>query len=66
MNIRINGDGVKLGGVVSIAELIAERKINPLSVVVEYNGAILKQDDWQRVVLKDGDQLEIVSFVGGG
>ena len=66
MNIRINGDGVSLDGVASIAELIAVRKINPLAVVVEHNGAILKQSDWQGIVLKDGDQVEIVSFVGGG
>jgi sulfur carrier protein len=66
MNIRINGDGVKLDGVVSIAEFVAERRINPLAVVVEHNGAILRQKDWQGVVLKDGDNLEIVSFVGGG
>ena len=35
-------------------------------VAVECNGQIVPRAEFGTVVLKDGDELEIVSFVGGG
>lgn len=66
MKVRINGEDIILDGQVSIATVITTRKINPEAVMVEYNGAILSKENWDRVLLKETDILEIVSFVGGG
>jgi len=35
-------------------------------VAVEFNGNILPKSDYDKIVLSDGDRIEIVSFVGGG
>lgn len=35
-------------------------------VAVERNGEILPKAEYENTVLKDGDSIEIVSFVGGG
>ena len=35
-------------------------------IVIEYNGAILNQEMWEAQIVKDGDNLEIVTIVGGG
>jgi len=66
MKIIINGEEAVIQEPVSIAAIIAERKINPEVVVVEYNGSIINCRDWGRISLKEKDALEIVSFVGGG
>ncbi len=66
MKVFINGQEAPVSGEISVASLIAERKLNPAAVVVEYNGAILARENWQGTMLKENDCLEIVSFVGGG
>ena len=66
MKVRVNGAEVLLTKETSIAAIIAQRKINPQAVVVEYNGVILTRENFDLVVLKENDMLEIVSFVGGG
>ena len=66
MKARVNGEEVLLTEETSIAAMIAQCKINPQAVVVEYNGVILTREKFDLVVLKENDMLEIVSFVGGG
>ena len=38
----------------------------PNTIVVELNNLIINSNKWEEVKLKDGDNLEIVSIVGGG
>ena len=38
----------------------------PNTIVVELNNSIINSLIWGKVKLKDGDNLEIVSIVGGG
>jgi len=38
----------------------------PNTIVVELNSLIINSIKWEKVKLKDGDNLEIVSIVGGG
>lgn len=66
MKTRINGEAVDMPVGISIKELICRRRINPKNVVVEYNRVILKPQEWGGIVLKEGDTLEIIAFVGGG
>lgn len=46
--------------------LVNEKKLVPEHVVTELNGNIVRRDKWKEIHLKEGDRLEIVSFVGGG
>ncbi len=46
--------------------LLHELKLNPDTVAIERNGDILNREEWDKVQLKDSDQLEIIKFVGGG
>ncbi len=65
---------IKLNGTVSefqqedttVAELLRNLQIEPARVAVEVNLEIIKKQDYQKHVLKDGDSIEIVNFVGGG
>ncbi|ABX09251.1 sulfur carrier protein ThiS [Prochlorococcus marinus] len=50
----------------SLSEVIKDLGHNPKLIVVEFNGIILPQQDWDNQAVKDGDNLEIVTIVGGG
>jgi sulfur carrier protein len=66
MTITLNGDVHALPGPLSIADLLARLEIDPRRVAVERNFAVVRRDDYARTLLGDGDQVEIVNFVGGG
>lgn len=65
MQIKINGKPEEITPC-TIAQLVTQRGIEPASLVVEHNLNIVKQDQWSRVELVEGDTLELLSFVGGG
>jgi thiamine biosynthesis protein ThiS len=66
MDIQINGKPMTLADGISIGELLRMKDLDPASVVVEHNMAIVAADDWDRVRLQANDVLEILRFVGGG
>jgi thiamine biosynthesis protein ThiS len=49
-----------------LSELIQELALAPQRIAVEVNKQIVRRDEWERTAVKDGDQIEIVHFVGGG
>lgn len=66
MNIKINGKSEILNGVLNLAELILLKGLVPEHIVVEHNYNIIGKEDWDTIALKENDNLEIISFVGGG
>jgi sulfur carrier protein len=66
MNLRINGKDAALPDSETLEGYLAARNLDPKAVVVELNDSIVPKDRWPGLVLKEGDRLEIVSFVGGG
>ncbi|WP_147804024.1 sulfur carrier protein ThiS [Alkalicoccus halolimnae] len=67
MHIHMNGKDYALGqNVKTIRDLLEEYKIDPLRIAVEKNGEILGRKEWNEAYLEEGDQIEIVHFVGGG
>ena len=66
MKIMVNGKEREALGNTALAAFLYSFDINPRRVVVELNGEILSRDSYDGVVLKEGDVLEVVHFVGGG
>ena len=67
MNIVLNGESkgqVPEGA--TVAELLEALKIQPETVVVEVNLRILKRAEHASTIVRGGDKVEIVHFVGGG
>jgi len=50
----------------TLAALIAQLGGKPDRVAVELNLEIVPRDMWQDTILRNGDRLEVVHFVGGG
>ena len=66
MTITLNGDPFELDGPVTVARLLAKLEIDARRVAVEHNLVVLKRALYDGTELRDGDQVEIVNFVGGG
>ena len=66
MDVMVNGEQRSLPDGTTVTRLLESLKIVPERVVVEVNLNILKRAECPSTVLKEGDQIEIVQFVGGG
>ena len=66
MTIRLNGETREVAGPVSITALLAALDIDPWRVAVEHNMTIVRRDAYSSTIVQDGDEVEIVNFVGGG
>ncbi|HMS20386.1 sulfur carrier protein ThiS [uncultured Sphingorhabdus sp.] len=66
ISITINGEPHRVSAGLSVAGLVAELGLNPKKVAVERNLEIVPRSTHGDVMIVEGDQLEIVHFVGGG
>jgi sulfur carrier protein len=66
LTIRLNGEPFEIAGPVTITALLAELNIDPRIVAVEHNVAVVKRQQYDDTVVHEGDEVEIVRFVGGG
>ena len=69
MKIKVNGEERKIDLIQEnalLSEALESMGYKPNTIVVELNDLIVNSKKWDEVRLKDGDNLEIVSIVGGG
>ena len=69
MKIKVNGEEKKLEldqENVLLSTALNSMGYRPNTIVVELNNLIINSIKWEKVKLKDGDNLEIVAIVGGG
>lgn len=66
MRISINGEGREVAPATTVADLLNALDMQPRYVAVERNRELVPRATHADCVLEDGDQLEIVTLVGGG
>jgi thiamine biosynthesis protein ThiS len=66
MTIRLNGDPFDLAEPVSVSGLLERLEIDARRVAVERNQIVVKRAAYDSTVVDEGDEIEIVNFVGGG
>jgi thiamine biosynthesis protein ThiS len=66
MKLTINGENRILSSAETLSALVEQLGMKLDRVAIELNRDIVPRDQWATTPLKDGDQLEIVHFVGGG
>lgn len=66
MLLTVNGEMREVPDKATIADLLACLEIEGRRVAVERNREIAPRSAWGETALAEGDQLEIVQFVGGG
>ena len=63
--VRINGEDLDVGGK-SVSEYLISAGYDLMRVAVELNGDIVPKVQYADTIFKNGDSVEVVSFVGGG
>jgi thiazole synthase len=66
LSIRVNGEDRRVPGGTSVAEMVGLLGLDPLRVAVERNLEVIPRSTLGQVSVEDGDDYEIVHFVGGG
>jgi len=66
MTIKLNGDSHDIPQPLSVSALLAALEIDPRRVAVEHNLTVVKKTAYDSAIVGDGDEVEIVNFVGGG
>lgn len=66
MELTINGQARRFEERLDIAGLIAALGLEPRKIAIERNREIVPKSLYAATALADGDQIEIVQFVGGG
>jgi thiamine biosynthesis protein ThiS len=64
--IMLNGDRHELAAPMTVAELLMQLDIDARRVAVEHNLVVVKRSAYTETLVRDGDAVEIVNFVGGG
>jgi thiamine biosynthesis protein ThiS len=66
VTITLNGDPFDVSGPLTVSQLLAALDVDSRRVAVEHNLVVLKRAAFDGVIVREGDQVEIVNFVGGG
>lgn len=66
MEIHINGETRSVAADITVQQLLAELGLDEKTVVVLRNDEVVTMDQFGETRLSEGDQLELVRFVGGG
>lgn len=66
MHIKINGENKEVAEDQTIAGLLTSLELNPQQVAVEVNRDLVPREAHAEHTLSDGDQVEVVTLVGGG
>jgi sulfur carrier protein len=66
MNVKINGKQELLEGADNLFNLVEKKGLNAERIVIEHNYKVVTKEKWSLVTLNENDNIEIVSFVGGG
>ena len=66
ISIRVNGSHRRVPTGITVADLALELGLEPTKVAVERNLEIVPRSTLAGVTVEDGDDFEIVTFVGGG
>ena len=66
IEIRLNGEPRRLPQGSSVSELIATLELLPEQVAVERNHRLVRRSEHEATRLEPGDEVEVVTLVGGG
>lgn len=66
MQIIVNGEKREVESALTVAQLLKTCELTPLRVAVEINRQLVRRARFDETHLNEGDQVEIVTLVGGG
>ena len=65
--IYVNGDAQEVSLPLNVSQLIKQLLVeNPEMVSVQVNEEFAERDDWESILIKEGDKVDFLYFMGGG
>jgi sulfur carrier protein len=66
IQILVNGNEVSIPQPMSVRQLLDTVEVPPNYLAVEVNGEVVMREDYATTQVDAGDQVEVVTLVGGG
>ena len=66
MRVQVNGEIRELPDELTLDALVRQLALVPERLAIELNREVVRRARWAETLIRDGDQIEIVHFVGGG
>lgn len=66
ITIQLNGEPHVIEGDARLTTLIETLKMKPTRIAVELNREVVPRANYSEITLREGDELELINFVGGG
>ncbi len=66
ITIQLNGEPYAIEGDARLIALIEKLKMKPTRIAVELNREVVPKSNYAEITLREGDELELINFVGGG
>lgn len=66
ISLTVNGKTREIEDPMKLTQFLEINHIESRLIAIEYNGQILRREEYDKVTLKDRDKVEIVHMVGGG
>lgn len=67
MKITLNNNSEELSGdVMTVQQLLNIKKFTFKMLVIKINGSLIKKEDYDKAVIKDGDNVDVIHLISGG
>ncbi|MEP6787633.1 MAG: sulfur carrier protein ThiS [Acidobacteriota bacterium] len=66
INILLNGETREVPGDIDLDQLLELFSLPRQRVAIELNNDVVRRAEWPQKIVRDGDKIEVVHFVGGG
>ncbi|GAB1613513.1 MULTISPECIES: sulfur carrier protein ThiS [Mammaliicoccus] len=66
MKCIINGDEFNFEQDLPVTEVLSSLELDQERIIVEFNGSLIKKENFNETIVRESDQLELLEFVGGG
>ncbi len=66
MEVKINGTVSEIADNLSLLQLIQTRNLADKNLIIELNGEIVQNTNWENIRLNSHDNIELVQMVFGG
>ncbi|MBW0771296.1 sulfur carrier protein ThiS [Mammaliicoccus lentus] len=66
MKCIINGDEFNFEQDLPVTEVLSSLELDQERIIVEFNGSLIKKENYNETIVRESDQLELLEFVGGG
>lgn len=66
MKCIINGDEFNFDEALTLSVLLQSLELDQERIIVEWNDTLVKNDQFNEIVVRESDRLELLEFVGGG